>query len=103
MTHLSEREHVARKRHQCTSCLGAIEPGTRYGRWCGLSDGQFASLPYHLECRAWEIQLHRDNDLHADEWRSLHEWVDEDREGSLDGAPDVVRERFATQGEAVTR
>ena len=90
-----EMQHKARKRFQCAGCLGFVEVGEQYTRWTGMTDGKFGTDAYHVSCRDHEIELNHRANLRSDEWTPLHEWVDDDRAASLDGAPADVIERFA--------
>lgn len=55
---LTEARPVARKRHTCSLCLLAIEPGTRYRYYTYAGDGTVWTHHEHLPCA----------DLFYDEW-----------------------------------
>ena len=92
---LSESEHTARKQYHCEACCAKIDPGERYTRWSGVTDGAFESVKYHVECRDWEIFLNHEYVARwfYDEWTPLHEMV-ADEPSMLDDAPAEVRARF---------
>lgn len=47
----SETERRARKAHRCTSCMGAIQPGTRYTVHFSKYDGETTSEKLCAQCR----------------------------------------------------
>ena len=59
-----------RKRHMCNACDKWIEPGEAAINWSGMTDGQFASIHYHPDCREAEVAL---NGLH--DWRDFEDWM----------------------------
>lgn len=80
MTFVAETTVKAvRKRHVCDGCGRHIDIGQPAQRWAGLTDGDFGTAIYHLDCRAAETAL---NDMHgthyADEWVGLVVIDDED-------------------------
>lgn len=74
---------VARKAHMCVECRGAIEPGQRYARLAGATDGRGWSermcLPCHgLAVEAWDL-CHADKLLLEDGpvFGELVTWIEE--------------------------
>ena len=47
---ISNREHKARKPHECDLCNCTIKPGERYVITCGKYEGDFVSTTMHKEC-----------------------------------------------------
>ena len=101
MSFSRETTHTAKKPHRCECCGKTIEAGSRYVRWAGLTDGDFASVAMHEDCRAWEVFLNQELYQRDDEWMILHEVVANDPT-MLDGAPDAVRARFPKALESLT-
>ena len=66
-THVEDREHVARKRHDCYICGEGILPGTRYVRRFGAVDREFWTAKMHLECRDMS------NDWDLMDWETFEE------------------------------
>lgn len=94
-----EKIITARKAHQCLACLQKIEPGEKYLRATGVSDGDFWTGAYHPECREWECRVNHENyPSYMDEWIMLHEHVSQSID-VLDDAPQVVKDRFKRKTE----
>jgi len=70
---------AVRRHARCDGCGQQIEVGQPAHRWAGMTDGDFASIAWHPECRAAEIML---NDLsgirHGDDWMRLDDRDPED-------------------------
>jgi hypothetical protein len=50
-----QKTPVARSRHFCWWCDGAIEKGTKYAQWTWIDDGPPEVVRVHLECKAaWD-------------------------------------------------
>lgn len=63
---------AVRKRHRCDGCGWPIEIGEAATRWAGVTDGDFAALVFHPDCREAEIALNRDVlNYCRDEWVGL--------------------------------
>jgi hypothetical protein len=62
-----------RKPHLCEGCGQTIPAGSTAQNWTGLTDGDFASVYYHPECREAEIMLNELAGTWAGEWISLQD------------------------------
>lgn len=77
------RVSKTRKPHQCNGCCRTIPVGSSASRWVGVSDGDFGSCYYHLECLIAEVALNALREhQHGDDWAQLadldpeeHEWL----------------------------
>jgi hypothetical protein len=73
VTLLSTRSPIARKSHQCGSCLGTISPGDRY-RKQRIVDGREAwTWKAHTLCDAIMARLFLELKLYDDESPDMHE------------------------------
>jgi hypothetical protein len=93
MTFYCETTHTAAKRHDCDACPAPIEPGQRYTKWAGITDGDFSACKLHVECRAAEVALNRAHGTDWDEWITLDDMEREDRTWLREEFP-VVAARF---------
>lgn len=59
----TEKEVVARKRHDCYECTRTIVPGEPYAAISGLWDGRWDRFKLCRRCRAASKALHRDYTL----------------------------------------
>ena len=59
-SHISTRQHVARKHHECCNCQQSIEKGSEYTKTVGTFDGYFVSNPWHTECYENHVQYIKD-------------------------------------------
>lgn len=63
---LSEKHPIARKRHQCDFCYGAILPGTRYLRQTNIIDGDLGDFVCHEHCQDVAHMLNMYDDVDPD-------------------------------------
>lgn len=83
---------AVRKRHRCDGCRQHIEVGQPANRWAGMSDGEFAAVIYHPECREAEVALNDILGSHgAEEWCVLSDIEDEDRPWLIEEFPIVAQ------------
>lgn len=79
MTVFSERAVKAiRKAVRCDGCGRVIAVGQPATRWTGLSDGEFASVAYHPDCRRAEIALNKMHGTWGEEWQRIGDVDSED-------------------------
>ena len=93
MSFSCDSDHTARKARPCDECGRAIEPGQRYNKWVGTTDGDFSTWFSHVECRAATIELNKLHGADWDEWMNLSDMEHEDRDW-LRGNHPVVADRF---------
>jgi hypothetical protein len=84
---------AGRVQKTCCACPIKIEIGQPAVHWTGMTDGDFAAVSYHPECRAAEIAFNNLRGTYGDEWDSLDEMEPEDREWLLAKHP-IVAARF---------
>lgn len=103
MSFRSERNVKAvRKRHRCDGCNSDIEVGDPAVRWAGMTDGDFGSLIFHVECREAEIALNRLLEVGwYDDWCGLQDIDGEDRPWLIDTFP-VVAQRMGFSASSVS-
>lgn len=65
----------ARKRHQCTACLCAIQPGERYDQHAYLAGGRWRNEKACADCAALVEECRDDIDGIAPCPSALYEWV----------------------------
>jgi hypothetical protein len=63
-----ETKHVARKRHRCSWCWQAIEPGEKYHRYRFYSGGDAGTVKMHPECMTAMLE-------EAAKWGGDFEWT----------------------------
>ena len=83
---------AVRKRHRCDGCNRFIEIGEPATRWSGMTDGDFAAVIYHPDCRQAEVDmnLHIMGHQYGDDWCGLSDIEDEDRPWLLGSYPAVA-------------
>lgn len=83
---------AVRKRHICNGCLRHIEAGQSAMRWAGMTDGEFGTCIYHLDCR--EAELAYNNDLlecqWGDDWYPIHDIDSDDWPWLIEAHPTVA-------------
>ncbi len=84
---------AGRVQKTCFACPAKIEIGQPAVHWTGMSDGDFAAVSYHPECRAAEIAFNELRGTYDDDWGGLDEMEPEDREWLLAEHP-IVAARF---------
>ena len=91
MTVFSERAVKAvRKPVHCDGCCRVIAVGQPATRWTGLSDGEFASVAYHPDCRQAEIALNERHDTWDEDWQPITSIEPEDHAWLLAEFPAVA-------------
>lgn len=81
---------AVRKAHKCVGCDRMIEIGQPAERWSGMTDGDFASVIYHVDCRAAEIELNKLASTDWDEWMGLADIEDDDWDWLIEEYPAVA-------------